>query len=126
MNAATLARSAYTRTTRLAPSARDTEYRLFAQVTKDLSSYSANNPQEFARLAEALNLNNQLWTRLAADVAEPGNGLPEELRGRIFYLAEFTRVQTVRILRKEAETSILVELNTSIMRGLKGEREPER
>ena len=119
MNTAALAQSAYARTTRLAPSARDTEYRAFARVTTQLSEYTASAEDSFPALADAAHQNLRLWTRLATDVAGDGNGLPQKMRVQILSLAEFTRAQTVRILKKEAGPEILVEINTAIMRGLK-------
>ena len=73
----------------------------------------------FASLAEALVANQLLWTVLGADVADEGNSLPEQLRAQLFYLTEFTNHQTRKIMAGEAEPGVLVEINISIMRGLR-------
>jgi flagellar protein FlaF len=56
---------------------------------------------------------------LAADVAEPDNGLPQELRARIFYLAEFTADHSRKVLRGGETVDALVDINTAMMRGLR-------
>ena len=117
MNTATQARAGYARVSAIAPLPRDTEYRAFAEVTRRLSDLS-DSPDAFPRLAEAVYLNLRLWTALAVDVANDDNALPEELRARIFYLAEFTRVHTQKVLRERAPHDVLIEINTAIMRGL--------
>jgi len=93
-------------------------------ATANLRSAADANPPDFSRLAGALHLNRQLWTRLAADVADQGNPLPEELRARIFYLAEFTAAHTGRVLRGRATVDALIEVNLAVMRGLSGETQP--
>ena len=69
-------------------------------------------------LAAAIHDNRRLWTLLAADVATESNPLPRELRARILYLAEFTRVHSGEVLRNGASVEPLVEVNTAVMRGL--------
>lgn len=58
---------------------------------------------------------------MAADVADPNNQLPEELRAQIFYLAEFTEHHSRLVLAGAATADILVEVNTSVIRGLNSE-----
>jgi flagellar protein FlaF len=41
------------------------------------------------------------------------------LRARIFYLAEFTRAHTRKVLRRTAGPDALVEINLAVMRGLR-------
>jgi flagellar protein FlaF len=103
-----------------APSRTDraTEYDLFARITRRLRDAIGQGAEaKFARI-RALHDNLRLWTTLAADVAGEGNGLPRDLRARLFYLAEFTRVHTAKVLEGEAETGVLVDINTAVMRGL--------
>jgi len=98
---------------------RGNEYEAFARVTRRLKSNADLGPEGFSRLAEALHMNRQLWTMLAADVAEAENALPRELRARIFYLAEFTAQHSRKILKNEETVDVLVEINTAVMRGLR-------
>lgn len=105
---------------------RGVEYRLLARVTRQLSATGDETaPDRFARRAKAIYDNEQLWATLACDVAEEGNGLPAELRSKIFYLYEFTRIHGRKVLQGVATPEILVEINTAVMRGLQGVAEEE-
>ena len=77
--------------------------------------------QDFAGLVRALHDNTNMWRTLAADVAEPENALPKALRARLFYLYEFTAQQSPKILNEQASIDVLVDINTAVMRGLRGE-----
>lgn len=98
---------------------RSTEYELFAQITARLNS-AKDKP--FAELVEAVTDNRRLWSRLSVFVADQNNALPEDLRAQIFYLGEFTEVQSRRILAGQATIDALVDVNRSIMRGLLGQQ----
>lgn len=96
------------------------EYQAFARITRALGAAAeTEGPTAFPRLAEALHENLKLWTVIATDVALEGNGLPEMLRARLFYLAEFTRAHTRKVLAQEETAAPLIEINTAIMRGLR-------
>lgn len=100
---------------------RSVEYDAFARITAALRKAASAAREDFASLARALDDNRRLWTIIATDVADDDNSLPRQLRGQIFYLAEFTLTQTRRVLRGEASVDILIEINTTIMRGLRGQ-----
>jgi flagellar protein FlaF len=100
---------------------RGVEYDTFARVTAALKKAAVTAKENFSAFAKALDDNRRLWTIIAADVADGGNLLPEQLRAQIFYLAEFTITQTSRVLRREAKADILIEINTMIMRGLRSQ-----
>jgi len=97
---------------------RSVEYDLFAQVTARLKSAAEGGTANFPALASALHDNRKLWTAMAADVAQDGNGLPDTLRARILYLSEFTRLHTSKVLASSDTVDVLIEVNTAIMRGL--------
>jgi len=118
MNTAVLAKSLYGKPTHEVGTKRGIEYKAFSKTTSRLSGFVGIETEDFAGLAEALCENQLLWTVLAADVAGDGNGLATDLRAQIFYLAEFTNHHTRLVLNREASPDILVEINTSIMRGL--------
>ena len=46
---------------------------------------------DYSAFVAALHENRRIWTLFATSVAQNDNGLPPELRARIFYLAEFNR-----------------------------------
>jgi len=118
MNTAVLAQSLYAKPTRELGTARGIEYKAFSKVTARIASWNEDT-DPFAKLAEALCENQLLWTVLGADVADSGNDLPAPLRAQLFYLTEFTNHQTRKVMAGEAKPAILVEINTSIMRGLR-------
>lgn len=119
MNALHLAKTAYAANQTPIRTDRGTEYEIFAAITHRLKSAADNGRAGFAALAQAVHENRRLWTILAADVAETGNGLPQDLRARIFYLAEFTSQYSSKVLSEGADAQVLVEINTAIMRGLR-------
>ncbi|MEX2520261.1 MAG: flagellar biosynthesis regulator FlaF [Paracoccaceae bacterium] len=120
MNAHARASATYGGAQLAVKSPRQIEYQAFARITHALGVAAAEvGPAAFPRLAAALHDNLKLWTVIATDVALPGNALPNPLRARLFYLAEFTRVHTKRVLAREAEAAALIEINTTVMRGLR-------
>jgi flagellar biosynthesis activator protein FlaF len=112
---------AYARRETPARSQRAVEYDLIAHVTQRLRSASANRVTDFPGFARALTENQQLWSTLASDVALPGNALPADLRARLFYLYEFTAKHSRAVLEGEASIDVLTDINTAVMRGLRGE-----
>ena len=119
MNALQMAKTAYATNKAPIRTPRGIEYEAFARVTHRLKAAAAHGRAGFTELAQALHLNRQLWSMLAADVAEPDNGLPQELRARVFYLSEFTAEHSRKVLRRHETVDALVEVNTAIMRGLR-------
>ena len=117
MNSADTARRAYGPVGSPTRTARDAEKHVLVQATAALRSASIR-PDQFPRLAEAIQVNRMLWTRLAGDVAEPTNPLPADLRARIFYLAQFTDHHSRRVLNGDATVEALIEVNTAVIRGL--------
>lgn len=103
---------------------RATEYAAFARITARLKAADADGRKNYPALAAAIHENRKLWTMLAADVADGDNGLPTQLRARIFYLFEFTTHHSREVLNGKADVGPLVEINTAVMRGL-GKSEAE-
>lgn len=119
MNAISMAQRAYAPNSASIRTLRGTEYEVVARITHRLKAAAENLPADFPSLAMALHENRSLWTVLAVDVADPNNELPQDLRARIFYLAEFTNQHTSKVLTNEATVAPLLEINTAILRGLK-------
>lgn len=120
MNAYT-SQNAYGRTDAPLRNARSIEYDVFARVTRALTAAIAQRDTAFPAYAQALHDNQRLWTVLAADLAREGNGFPAPLKAQLFYLFKFTAQHTPKALKKEAGLEVLIEINTSVMRGLRGE-----
>ena len=94
------------------------EAKLLSRITARLRTAISENDGSFSLLASALYENRKVWNTLAADVANKENQLPAPLRAQIFYLAEFTDQHSVKVLADDASAEILIEINTSILRGL--------
>lgn len=97
------------------------EYDLLARITQRLSVAWAARKENYASLMAALDDNLRLWSTLAADVAESSNGLPSKLRAQLFYLYEFTAQHSRAVRENQASVEILVDINTAVMRGLRGD-----
>lgn len=107
--------SAPTRTPRAA------EYEVIARITQRLAAASTRRKENYPAFIAALAENERLWSTLAADVAETGNGLPQALRARLFYLYRFTAEHSRKVRAGDASPEVLVEINTAVLRGLRGE-----
>ena len=118
-----MARAAYASPAAPTRTARGIEYDAFARVTHRLGAANSSVQGSFPALAQALYDNRNLWITLAADVAEPTNGLPQSLRAQLFYLAEFTQEHSRKVLAGQANVDALVDINTAIMRGLRREED---
>ena len=118
MTAAKMAEHAYGAGSAAARTPRGTEYAVFSQVTRRMKAAAESGRMGFPALAEALHENRKLWTTIALSVADEANGLPADLRARLFYLAEFTFQHSAKVLASKADVRPLLEINAAIMRGL--------
>jgi flagellar biosynthesis activator protein FlaF len=99
---------------------RGIEYDLLVRVTKRLVDAWDRRREDFPALALAINENTRLWTALALDVAHEDNGLPELLRAQLFYLYRFSEHHGRKVLAGSASVEVLIDINTAVMRGLRG------
>ncbi len=120
MNVVERAQDGYGRNAVHMKSPRAAEYEAIAKVSHRLRAAAQNRATDYTSFVEALYDNNRLWTTLATDVAQPENGLPKELRARLFWLAEFTNNETRKLLRNEGDVGILIEVNAAVLQGLRG------
>lgn len=120
MNAVLQAQNAYGQTNRSIRTTRGTEYDAVARITHRLKSATAREPLDIVELASAVQDNRNMWTLFASQVADRDNPLPSDLRARIFYLYEFTIQHSRAVLAREASADALIEVNTAIMKGLRG------
>lgn len=98
---------------------RDVEYDALSRVTGMLRKSAASGD----RLAEiqAVRKNIELWTILAGDLSSEGNKLPKELRAQLLSLAAFSLRHSQAVFTKDANTEALIDVNMSIMKGLRSE-----
>jgi flagellar protein FlaF len=123
VTATLLAQSAYGAVSAPVRTARGSEYAAFEAITARLVRAAEDNAPMTLRAA-ALHDNRRLWTTLATDVAAAENGLPQPLRAQLFYLAEFSLLQSGAALRDRSAFAALIEVNRAVMRGLNGDAGP--
>ncbi|WP_255599246.1 flagellar biosynthesis regulator FlaF [Hasllibacter sp. MH4015] len=119
-----LAQTAYTSSATPVRTARGTEYAAFQSITARLNA-SRRKGAPMSDRASALHDNRKLWTILASDLADPDNRLPQSLRAQLFYLAEFSLLQSRKALDESAALDALIDINTAVMRGLSGQEVSE-
>ncbi len=113
-----MALQAYEQARSRAENPRETEYRLFGQVTRSLMQAAELPDSEIGRRMEALHWNRQLWSALAVDCSSPDNSLPPGVRASIISLSIWVSKHTSAIMRKEEDFGPLIEINRMIMQGL--------
>jgi flagellar protein FlaF len=109
---------AYQQAAKRAESPRETEYRLFAQVTLALMEASKADPNDFAGRIDALDWNRRMWTVLADACASTDNRLPAPLRASIISLSLWVSRHTSAVMRRQEHIEPLIEVNRLIMQGL--------
>ncbi len=109
---------AYKSTVQRAENPREAEYRLFGQVTRALIEADRLDASDFQGRMDALDWNRRLWSTLATDCADPGNGLAPALKASIISLSIWVSKHTSAVMRGEEEIETLVEINRIIMQGL--------
>jgi flagellar protein FlaF len=110
---------AYQNTQRITENPRETEYRLFGQVTGALIS-AQRVGLSGGPLAEAVDWNRKVWRTLAADCLDDRNQLPEQLRANIVSISLFVTRYSKDVTRNGAPLDPLIDINRSIMQGLQG------
>jgi len=123
MNSTAFVHSAYASAAAPIRTERDSEYAVFARVTHALKSLDETDKRAFPQLAEAVTDNQRLWSTLSEDLMQDDNKLPDALRAQLIGLAEFVRKHGMQVLAGKASIVPLIDINTSIMRGLRGNGE---
>lgn len=122
MSFATMAQRAYSSNIQTVSTPRSVEFQVIGRITHRLKKAVKTNNR--VALIEAMHENRILWNALAADVASSNNQLPDDLRARILYLADFTAQHTRKVLRNEDSPVPLLEINAAILGGLQTEGIP--
>jgi flagellar protein FlaF len=110
---------AYQQAASRAESPRDTEYRLFAQVTLALIEADKKDPKDLSGRIDALDWNRSVWSVLLTDCSSPQNQLPPALRASIISLAIWVGKHTSAVIRRQEEIQPLIDVNRLLMQGLK-------
>jgi flagellar protein FlaF len=109
---------AYQKAQAAAESPRQTEHRLFGQVTAALIDAKRTGVTG-TRLVEAIDWNRRVWSTLAIDCMHEGNQLTRELRAQIVSLSIFVSKYSSKVMQEGASLDPLIDINRTIMEGLK-------
>ena len=109
--------NAYQKTQNAAEQPRQTEYRLFTDVTRKLISANDRNTLDTITM-EALDWNRRLWSTLSTDCGSEGNSLTPELRAGIISLSIWVSKHTSLIMKGSEKIEDLININKTIMEGL--------
>lgn len=84
-------------------------------------NWEAKNIKEL--LFEALRYNQTIWTIIKRDLENPDNPLTPELKTNIRALADFINKRTYELQSwpSKEKLNILIEINTNIAQGLRGQ-----
>src|SRR5688572_8696807 len=88
-----------------------------ALLLEDAKKHTGNI-EEFAK---ALRFNHLLWTIIQADLTEPDNQLPPEIKANVMSLSIFVDKQTTKALRSSvaADLDVLININRNLAAGLR-------
>lgn len=110
--------TAYNQASKRVETPSQTEYRLFAQVTRSLMEAKTAPEGSWSQVAEAIDWNRRVWNALALDCARAENGLPDSVRAGIISLAMFISKHSSVAVKDVTEVDTLIDLNRTIMQGL--------
>ncbi|RZJ42436.1 MAG: flagellar biosynthesis regulatory protein FlaF [Brevundimonas sp.] len=99
---------------------RESEYRLFGQVTRALMHASTVDSSDIKTRIEALDWNRRLWSTLATDCSNPDNAMAMSLRAQIISISLFVGRHSSEVMRGDEDFETLIEINKMIMQGLAG------
>jgi len=108
---------AYHKVQKSVESPRDTEFRLFAQVTSALTRVKDRGVRD-GEYVEALDWNRRMWSTFATDCSVEGNQLPDDLRARIISIGLWVGRYTSEVIRSSGDIDGLIDVNRAIMEGL--------
>ena len=117
---ANAAASGYLQTNKQVGTPRTIEYQVFQKVTALLKA-AARPEAPFADVAKAVHQNTRLWMALMVDLASDSNELPDGLRANLIGLGNFARKHGNQVLSGDEDIRALIDLNTAVMRGLRGD-----
>ncbi len=109
---------AYQNTVARAEPPRQTEYRLFGQVTRALMEAEKLDRGQIRERMDALDWNRRMWSMLGADCSSDANKLPENIRANIISLSIWVNKHTSLVMRNQEEIGPLIDVNRIIMQGL--------
>ena len=118
---------AYGRTQFNGNSPREQEAQAFSYVVSALED-SMKNPENQKQYYTAIGFNQKLWTSVKLSMFDPDHEVPEKIRKNILSLGLFIDKHSQKLLAEydPAELKVLVDINRSMVLGLKGITPEER
>jgi flagellar protein FlaF len=110
---------AYSKTNLLTETPAQTEYRLFAEITREMEIANSAGATPQSRI-NALFRNSQLWLTLKTDLCSEGNKLDTELKASLISLALWVDRFTAPAMRSGCDLAPIIAVNKQIMEGLSG------
>lgn len=112
--------SAYQKMQKTSLTPREVEAMAFtkAAVMLEEAKLKASDMEAFS---QALRFNNLLWTIIQADITEPENQLPGEIKANILSLSIFVDKHTAKAVRsgEPADLDVLISINRNLAAGLR-------
>lgn len=110
---------AYQRARTMVESPRGTEYRLMSQITGDMIA-ARDAGLAGTALMPVLDRNRQVWSAFTSACAAAGNGLPDALRAGIVSIGLWVDRFTSDVVAGRDTIEELIDVNRSVIDGLKG------
>jgi flagellar protein FlaF len=109
--------SAYLETKQQIVDPRQSESLIFRRVTDQLKDVAEAERRDEMYHRAVLD-NRRLWTALAADVSDPSNMLPDELKSNLLSLAIWVERESGAAHSGGADIRSMIEINEAIIAGL--------
>jgi flagellar protein FlaF len=106
-------------------SPREVEAMAFTKAALLLEEAKAKT-QNIEEYSKALRFNHLLWTIIQADLTEPENELPNEIKANVMSLSIFVDKQTTKAMRTSnaADLDVLININRNLAAGLRSATQP--
>ena len=112
---------AYRKTQTVTEKPRDTEFRLFGEVTGALLDAERDGGKDIQKRIKAVDWNRRMWSVFAGDCSSSENQLPETTRAQIVSLSIWVTKYSSQAMRQRLSLEPLIDINRTIMQGLSGE-----
>ena len=101
-------------------SPREVEAMAFTKAAVMLEDAKAKT-KDIEGFSQALRFNHLLWTIMQADITEPENQLPPEIKANVMSLSIFVDKQTNKALRSSDgnDLEVLININRNLAAGLR-------
>jgi flagellar biosynthesis activator protein FlaF len=111
-------------------SGRETEARVLTQAALKLLDCQKhwNSPDRNSRLDAALKYNQRIWSIIQAEITDPSNPLPTDIKQNIFHLSRFIdqRIFDTMAFPDADKLNIIIKINQNIAAGLRESRGPTK